>query len=121
MLGTFGSDHGFEADPEPDPLQTGNHLSPEARDGVIFARGHAIPAGSDVSGMTILDVTPTILARFGMPVADDMDGQVADFMQLQQKPAIATYDTFEIERLAGEESGSEEAIMEQLKLLGYIE
>ena len=29
-----------------------------------------------IYGATLLDITPTILTLFGLPVADDMDGRV---------------------------------------------
>jgi hypothetical protein len=115
------SDHGFEAAEKPEISRTGNHLSPDARDGILFARGRSIAGGGGSRGATVLDITPTVLAWLGLPVAEDMDGRVADFVRVERRPTIASHDVGEIQRLIGRESGSEEAILQQLKLLGYIE
>jgi arylsulfatase A-like enzyme len=66
------------------------------------------------------DVTPTVLTWLGIPIGDDMDGQPAAFLETTPKPSIPTHDTTAIRRLAGA-SGSDEAILKQLKQLGYIE
>ena len=72
--------------------------------------------------MSVNDVTPTILAWWGLPVADDMDGRPASFLgpQLAAR-SIPTYDTTPIERLATTPSGVEAEIIEDLKALGYID
>ena len=95
----------------------------QAIDGVIFVRGPGIPAGDTVKDMSIRDVTPTILAWLGLPLAADMDGRPAPFLtpvRTQPEP-IASYDTVEIERVHSAPSGAEEQIVEQLRELGSIE
>ncbi len=116
------SDHGFEGGVRMG-LLTGTHDSDEAIEGVIFARGPGIPAGEMVKDMSVRDVTPTILAWLGLPLAEDMDGRPAPFLtpvRTQPEP-IASYDTVEIERVHSAPSGAEEQIVEQLRELGYIE
>ncbi len=117
------SDHGQEGGVGFGGLLTGTHWSKKAIDGVIFVRGPGIPAGETVKDMSIRDVTPTILAWLGLPLAADMDGRPAPFLtpvRTQPEP-IASYDTVEIERVHSSPSGAEEQIVEQLRELGYIE
>jgi tetratricopeptide (TPR) repeat protein len=73
------SDHGFHPD----------HLRPasipdipagpaiEHRDfGILAINGPGIVKGAPLYGQSILDVAPTILTLYGLPVAEDMDGKV---------------------------------------------
>jgi predicted AlkP superfamily phosphohydrolase/phosphomutase len=114
------SDHGFEAGVAMMAL-TGAHKSENARDGVVFARGHGIPAGTPAGPMTVADVTPTILAWLGLPVGADMDGTPARFVGDGNVTRVATYDTRPVERLGTGVSGAEEDIKDELRALGYIE
>lgn len=74
------SDHGFGDSPEPhrmsDEPYSGNHLD----DGIILATGPGIPAGTLLKGVSILDLTPSVLHHLGLPVASDMPGQVVGAM-----------------------------------------
>lgn len=47
-----------------------------APDGYLFAVGDAIRAEARVEGASVLDIAPTILYLFGLPVARDMEGRV---------------------------------------------
>jgi tetratricopeptide (TPR) repeat protein len=73
------SDHGFHPD----------HLRPasipdipagpavEHRDlGVLAIAGPGIKRGEALHGASVLDIAPTILALYGLPVGEDMDGKV---------------------------------------------
>jgi predicted AlkP superfamily phosphohydrolase/phosphomutase len=44
--------------------------------GVILAKGPGIATGQDLHGARLLDVAPTLLHHFGLPVGDDMEGRV---------------------------------------------
>ncbi len=115
------SDHGFEAVVnENAPRLTGGHNSEAARHGVVFARGRGIRAGSHIEGMTVFDVTPTVLAWAGLPIADDMQGRVASFVNVAQKPSVPTY-AGEIQRLDAPAEEIEDAVLDQLRTLGYIQ
>ena len=120
------SDHGFEAHPFGDPVDgklvlTGGHESPAARDGLLIARGSGIVGGGGLEGMRISDVTPTLLAWLGLPVAADMDGAPASFLAVGPGAEVASYDAIEIEREAADASPVEGDIVEQLRGLGYLE
>ncbi len=114
------SDHGFEAGVSM-MLLTGVHESEQAIDGIIFARGTGIPRGAASGPVTIYDVTPTILSWLRLPIAEDMDGSPAGFLQLPPTTTIATYGTAPIERTSVAPSGAEKAIVDQLRGLGYVE
>lgn len=114
------SDHGFEAKSGLGVL-TGGHDSKEAQNGVFFARGAGISAGTTTSEMNVLDITPTILAWLGLPVGEDMDGDVANFLGDKPITRITTHDTGPIERLDSKPSGSDEGMLENLRALGYLE
>ncbi len=43
--------------------------------GVVCAKGPGIKQDTHVYGATVLDVTPTILSLFGLPIGADMDGR----------------------------------------------
>ncbi len=71
--------------------------------------------------VTVYDVTPTILTWLGLPLARDMDGRSAPFLDLPAREPVATYDTTPIERIGAQDSAAEGAILERLRALGYIE
>ena len=112
------SDHGFEAGVTW-KIMTGTHNSPKAEDGVLFARGRRIRHG-EAEGVSVTDVTPTILTWLGLPVGQDMDGEPAAFLDARAR-TVATYETKPIPRLATGPSGAEETYIEQLRELGYVE
>jgi predicted AlkP superfamily phosphohydrolase/phosphomutase len=112
------SDHGFHAS-ENFPL--GEHVADEALDGVLFARGRGIAPGTRAEGISVLDIAPTVLAWAGLPVAEDMAGEVAGFLRLEPAPAIASYEDEPIPRLTRTPSGREAERLEELRALGYVE
>lgn len=114
------SDHGFEAGVGLGFL-TGTHESKKAIDGVIFARGADITPGRIRGGVSVYDVVPTILAWLGLPVARDMDGKVAPFLQVADVTWIPSYDDETVERVSTGPSGADSALIEQLRMLGYLE
>lgn len=59
---------------EPPPSLTFSGI--HRRDGVLITYGPDIKQGHEIQGAKIYDVAPTILHMFGLPVPDDMDGEV---------------------------------------------
>ena len=114
------SDHGFERGSAEEEL-TGTHWSAKARQAVLFARGRDIEDLQPRTRLTLNDITPTVLAWFGLPVARDMDGSPAPFLGLPPAATVATYDGASIERLGAGPSSKEEEILDELRALGYIE
>ena len=114
------SDHGFEARGDEAGI-TGNHLTAAAETGVIFARGPGVPAASRIEGMSVNDLTPTVLAWLGLPVAQDMDGRPGAFLEVEATEEIASYDRGPIERVETTSDELEKDVIEQLRVLGYVE
>ncbi len=67
----LGTLHTFENDTGPDDA---NH----AQDGLLIVAGPGIAPGGPISGMQLMDVTPTILRLFGMEPPADMQGRVVE-------------------------------------------
>jgi predicted AlkP superfamily phosphohydrolase/phosphomutase len=99
--------------------------------GFFALYGSDVAGGRELSGVSVLDITPTILALCGLPVAEDMDGKVIeeaiDPGFLTEHP-VTTIPTYEREapdagRGAQEpvESPLDDEIREELRSLGYID
>ena len=118
------SDHGFEAGVVYE-TNTGVHHSELARDGVVFAAGPGIAAGSVVARGTtppsVLDVTPSILAFLGLPAGRDLEGRPFPFLDADVPPPIESHADVPIHRLEGAASGAESAIFQRLEALGYLD
>jgi predicted AlkP superfamily phosphohydrolase/phosphomutase len=118
------SDHGFVSGTfRSRPGLTGRHNTGDALHGVFYARGPGIAAGSSSEGVSVNDVTPTVLAWLGWPLGRDMDGHVAPFMEIAPERVaefVDSYDTQPIERLDGGED-ADAVVLEQLRALGYFE
>jgi predicted AlkP superfamily phosphohydrolase/phosphomutase len=99
-----------------------------APDGLIVLVGEPFRAGASPTGASILDVTPTLLAAVGLPVAEDMDGrplvEVMSPEYLSRAPIAAaeTYETGERvpQRIPSDDAVPED-VKERLRSLGYIE
>jgi predicted AlkP superfamily phosphohydrolase/phosphomutase/tetratricopeptide (TPR) repeat protein len=125
------SDHGFHPD----------HLRPlsipdipagpavEHRDfGILAIQGPGIKSGESLRGSSVLDVAPTILALYGLPAGEDMDGKILS-QAFVDAPEIRFLPTWEnvpgadgchpphmrLDPVAAHEA------MEQMIALGYME
>ncbi len=52
--------------------------------GIFYAVGPGVREGATVEGARLLDVTPTILYQFGLPLTEDMDGRVLEEIFTEQ-------------------------------------
>ncbi len=113
------SDHGFHA--------RGHRDAPA---GVLIAAGANVAKGAALPRARLMDIAPTVLALLGLPVADDMDGVVLEDLFTEgwrrgyPRDTVPTYDTAEWLASRGgrpEASGVDDALMERLRGLGYIE
>ena len=79
-----------------------------------------------MSGIRIHDITPTLLYGMGLAVADDMAGSAQmqlfkpEFRASNPLKTVATYGE-RGDGKASETTGEDEAVLEQLRQLGYIE
>jgi predicted AlkP superfamily phosphohydrolase/phosphomutase len=82
-VGTVGTGmlHTFENDTGPDDA---NH----AQDGMVIVTGPGIAPRGPVAGMQLMDITPTVLRIFGVPVPPDLQGRVLEGVGAHE-PALA--------------------------------
>lgn len=52
------------------------HTGTHKKEGIFIASGPDIKKGTEITGAKIIDITPTILHLFGIPIPRDMDGRV---------------------------------------------
>jgi predicted AlkP superfamily phosphohydrolase/phosphomutase/tetratricopeptide (TPR) repeat protein len=73
------SDHGFHADQHRRAVLPAEMAGPAVEHrhfGMFCLAGPGIRRGEAVYGASLLDITPTLLHLFGLPVGEDMDGKV---------------------------------------------
>jgi hypothetical protein len=134
MIGDFLK----EAGPKTDVLLTSDHgfvgggpgVMAHKADGILFAMGPSVKKGGNVSGATVLDITPTVLAFFGLPTAQDMDGRpIEDVLTTPVLKRVAKETRFATYETARAKGGTEEPLRspvddelrERLRSLGYIQ
>jgi predicted AlkP superfamily phosphohydrolase/phosphomutase/tetratricopeptide (TPR) repeat protein len=125
------SDHGFHPDHLRPAFIPQLHAGPatEHRNNGVFAiAGPGIRAGAELPGVGLLDIAPTVLALFGLPVGADMEGGVLTGA-FQSPPATGQIPSWEkiegndgrhpphmqLDPMAASES------LDQLVALGYVE
>ncbi|MDP4662656.1 MAG: alkaline phosphatase family protein [Salibacteraceae bacterium] len=125
------SDHGFQSDhmrPLSLPKEPAGPAAEHRKHGVICCFGPDFKKGETVYGSSILDVCPTLLTLFGLPVGKDMDG--SPLVQVfENTPVVKQIDSWEkVSGSFGEHDknlkiSKEEALdaVKQLVELGYID
>ena len=122
------SDHGFHSDhlrPKFTPRVPAGITVWHRPQGVIAACGPGFKADELVFGARLLDIAPTVLHYFGLPVGEDMEGRVLEDAFTERRP-VATRPTWEnpdAPRQTRAESGpdADKALLEQFVALGYID
>lgn len=72
------SDHGFLSDhlrPHPGTSTFQDPTAWHRSHGIFCMKGPGVLADERIYGASLLDIVPTILTRFGLPVGEDMDGK----------------------------------------------
>ncbi len=125
------SDHGFHPDhlrPLQLPREPAGPAAEHSPYGMVALCGPGIKHDELIFGSTLLDLTPTILTLFGIPIARDMDGKpLLQAFTEQVKPEII--DSWET--VAGDcgqwpadkigDPWADQEALDQLVALGYIE
>ena len=129
----LSSDHGFKMAgerPKTDSrISKGRAADWHQSEGMILFSGKDIRQGERILGASILDVVPTLLALYGLPVGSDMDGKVLtaalskEFLTQHPVQEIASYDRL------GEDTTSrfaqftqdDQELLLKLQSLGYIQ
>ncbi len=72
------SDHGMTWNPAfGEPGQpAGQHITEPAFHGILAVRGPGVVAGQELPPVSVLDLAPTMAYMLGLPVAEDLPGQV---------------------------------------------
>ncbi len=127
------SDHGFRsgaARPRTDSrISHGKAADWHAREGIVVLAGKDIRRGARILGASVLDLTPTLLALYGLPVGEDMDGKVLtaalseEFLAAQPLRTVATHDREgagarpALSRITDDD----QELLAKLQSLGYIQ
>jgi predicted AlkP superfamily phosphohydrolase/phosphomutase/Flp pilus assembly protein TadD len=125
------SDHGFHSDhlrPRAIPKEPAGPAVQHREFGIICMQGANIKQDERIYGATLLDVTPTILTLFGLPVGEDMDGRLL-VQAFEQAPQIKRIPSWEEE--AGEcgmhpedvrmDPVAVQAVIQRFVALGYMQ
>jgi len=125
------SDHGFHSDhlrPRGIPAEPAGPAVQHRPFGIFCMRGEHVKQDERVYGATLLDVTPTMLTLFGLPVGEDMDGRVL-VQAFEEPPKIERIPSWENE--PGEcgmhpadlrmDPAAAQAVLQQFVALGYIQ
>jgi len=116
------SDHGFHANFN-SPTAGGHHAAP---DGMLIIAGKDIKIGAELKKPSVLDLVPTILYLFNLPIARDMDGRVltelfdTDYLRKHPISYIDSYGAPAGDDIKFKEKMSKE-LLQKLKALGYIQ
>jgi len=124
------SDHGFHSDhlrPKFTPRVPAGITVWHRSQGVIMAKGPGFKEDELVHGATLLDIAPTVLHYFGLPVGADMEGRVLTECFAEARP-VETVPSWEEAEAGGRtrtrgslSAADSEALLEQFVALGYID
>lgn len=125
------SDHGFHPDhlrPSGIPREPTGPAVEHRQFGIFAARGSGIRKDERIYGANLLDICPTLLHLFGLPVGEDMDGKVLLDIYEEEPPAIQRIPSWD--DIPGDHGmhppdrqispADSKAALQQLVALGYI-
>lgn len=126
------SDHGFHPDhlrPRAVPREPAGPAAEHRQFGIFAARGPGLRRDERIYGANLLDICPTILHLFGLPVGADMDGKVLLDLYEDEPPEVARVASWD--DVPGDHgmhppdrqisAADSKAALDQLVALGYIE
>jgi predicted AlkP superfamily phosphohydrolase/phosphomutase/tetratricopeptide (TPR) repeat protein len=126
------SDHGFYPDhrrPAYLPKEPSGPAAEHSPYGVLVMAGPGIRnTGQEITGASVIDITPTVLALAGLPVGKDMEGKVLHqcFSEAIEPAFIESWETHEgfsgmHDKDQVEDPWAAQEALQQLVELGYIE
>ena len=124
------SDHGFQPDhlrPTSIPKEPAGPAYEHSPYGIFCMKGPNIKKDEIIYGASLLDITPTILSVFQLPIGEDMDGKVlinAFEKEILPRSIPSWEDYLPTKKDSAPEmaanSKAEEVMFQQLEELGYI-
>lgn len=96
-------------------------------EGVLVAAGKQIKKGATIVRAGIIDLAPTILYTMGLPIPDDMDGQILtdlfekEFLGSNIPVTARTFEAADKDLGHREEAEDQGIILERLRGMGYID
>lgn len=125
------SDHGFESGsqrPRGTPREPAGPAAWHRQYGIFVMAGAGIKRDERIYGASLIDVAPTVLTLFDLPIGKDMDGRplLEAFEVPPEVKAIPSWENVEGDsglHSLGEELEKQQAdeLMQQFAALGYIE
>ncbi|MGI8437573.1 MAG: alkaline phosphatase family protein [Chthoniobacterales bacterium] len=125
------SDHGFESGPQRPrgtPREPAGPAVWHRQFGIFVIAGPGIKKDERIYGASLIDVAPTVLTLFDLPIGEDMDGRPL-LEAFDDPPRVKTISSWETK--SGEagmhpegttvDSGQAQELMQQFAALGYIE
>jgi predicted AlkP superfamily phosphohydrolase/phosphomutase/tetratricopeptide (TPR) repeat protein len=125
------SDHGFESGsqrPHGTPREPAGPAVWHRQYGIFVMAGPGINRDERIYGASLIDVAPTVLTLFDIPIGEDMDGRPL-LEAFEVPPSVKTIPSWEKVpgecgmHIAGQQIDHEQAneLMQQFAALGYIE
>ena len=126
------SDHGFQSGafrPRGTPREPAGPAVWHRQYGILVMKGPGIKKDERIYGASLIDVGPTLLQLYGLPVGDDMDGRVLTeaFENPEPTKTIPSWDDVPGNHGMHEEgdeavtSAKSEELLKQFVALGYVE
>ena len=95
--------------------------------GIIIARGPSFAAKGKIEGLSVLDITPIVLAIIGVPLSRKFEGKIPDDLLTDEVLSKVTYvDSYDLppvalpENFDSVDNGLDAGMLERLKSLGYV-
>ena len=125
------SDHGFESGakrPRATPREPAGPAVWHRQYGILVMAGPGIKQDERIYGASLIDIAPTVLTIFDLPIGEDMDGRPL-LEAFEIPPEVKTIESWEsVPGESGMHSGDQELdpdqaqeLMQQFAALGYIE
>ena len=81
--------------------------------GILMARGDSVEPTVSLGDPQLLDIAPTILSSFGLPISDRMDGEPLPFVERTPPEAYPTFEATLVDTCS-------DAVEQRLADLGYL-
>jgi predicted AlkP superfamily phosphohydrolase/phosphomutase/tetratricopeptide (TPR) repeat protein len=125
------SDHGFESGsqrPRGTPREPAGPAAWHRQYGIFVMGGAGIRRDERIYGASLIDIAPTVLTVFDLPIGQDMDGRPL-LEAFEETPQVKTIPNWEkVEGESGMHNGEQQLdpaqaneLMQQFAALGYIE